>query len=64
MDCTKNLTACMGCTKKHAKCAWKDVVEDEMRVDFFDLSAREHRERGTSHGDDSAGGEDGSLSVA
>ena len=30
MDCLKNLTACMGCTKKHAKCSWKDVKQDEM----------------------------------
>lgn len=31
MDCLKNLTACMGCTKKHAKCSWKDVIDDELR---------------------------------
>ena len=31
MDCLKNLTACMGCTKKHAKCSWKDVVDEELR---------------------------------
>ena len=30
MDCLKNLTACMGCTKKHAKCSWKDVQPDEL----------------------------------
>ncbi|KAL8652318.1 MAG: hypothetical protein Q9226_004320 [Calogaya cf. arnoldii] len=30
MDCLKNLTACMGCTKKHAKCSWKDVTEQEL----------------------------------
>lgn len=30
MDCLKNLTACMGCTKKHAKCSWKDVKDDEL----------------------------------
>lgn len=30
MDCLKNLTACMGCTKKHAKCSWKDVRPDEL----------------------------------
>ena len=30
MDCLKNLTACMGCTKKHAKCSWKDVREEEL----------------------------------
>lgn len=31
MDCLKNLTACMGCTKKHAKCSWKDVKAEELR---------------------------------
>ena len=31
MDCLKNLTACLGCTKKHAKCSWKDVTDEELR---------------------------------
>lgn len=31
MDCLKNLTACQGCTKKHAKCSWKEVKEEELR---------------------------------
>lgn len=31
MDCLKNLTACMGCTKKHAKCSWRDVKEEELQ---------------------------------
>ena len=31
MDCQKNLTACIGCTRKHAKCSWKDVVDDELK---------------------------------
>lgn len=31
MDCLKNLTACVGCTKKHAKCSWKEVREEELR---------------------------------
>ncbi|CAO2652423.1 Nn.00g007060.m01.CDS01 [Neocucurbitaria sp. VM-36] len=34
MDCLKNLTACMGCTKKHAKCSWKEVREGELRGSF------------------------------
>ncbi|OGM40578.1 putative C6 finger domain protein [Aspergillus bombycis] len=38
MDCLKNLTACMGCTKKHAKCSWKDVKAEELQ------EPREHRE--------------------
>ncbi|KAF2653061.1 hypothetical protein K491DRAFT_555055, partial [Lophiostoma macrostomum CBS 122681] len=34
MDCLKNLTACMGCTKKHAKCSWREVRESEVRGTF------------------------------
>lgn len=29
MDCIKYLTACGGCTKKHAKCTWRDVSAEE-----------------------------------
>lgn len=29
-DCTKHLTACSACTKKHAKCSWKDIKEGEL----------------------------------
>ncbi|KAI5303530.1 hypothetical protein KEM56_007451 [Ascosphaera pollenicola] len=31
MECLKNLTACVGCTKKHAKCSWKDVKLEELQ---------------------------------
>ncbi|KOS22292.1 hypothetical protein ESCO_001573 [Escovopsis weberi] len=29
LQCIKHLTACQGCTKKHAKCSWKHVTEEE-----------------------------------
>ncbi|KAI9163617.1 mitochondrial carrier [Paramyrothecium foliicola] len=29
-ECVKHLTACQGCTKKHARCSWKAVTEDEV----------------------------------
>jgi len=29
-DCTKHLTACQACTKKHAKCSWRDIQEGEL----------------------------------
>ncbi|KAL8997499.1 MAG: hypothetical protein Q9188_006313 [Gyalolechia gomerana] len=55
MDCLKNLTACMGCTKKHAKCSWKDVIEQELidnplvlrsaREEGMDISSGGERER-------------------
>ncbi|KAJ5738710.1 hypothetical protein N7493_001865 [Penicillium malachiteum] len=44
MDCVKNLTACMGCTKKHAKCSWRDVKEDELRA-VWASSSSQTRER-------------------
>ncbi|KAI0020706.1 hypothetical protein F4780DRAFT_360963 [Xylariomycetidae sp. FL0641] len=28
--CIKHLTACQGCTKKHTKCTWKKLTEDEV----------------------------------
>ena len=33
LDHEVHLTACQGCTKKHAKCSWKDVREEELRDD-------------------------------
>lgn len=29
LACTKHNTACTGCTKKHAKCAWNKVTDEE-----------------------------------
>ncbi|KAL8676590.1 MAG: hypothetical protein Q9186_006906 [Xanthomendoza sp. 1 TL-2023] len=48
MDCSKNLTACMGCTKKHAKCSWKDVTEQELLEN--PLVLRSAREEATDTG--------------
>ena len=30
MDCVKNLTSCAGCTRKHARCHWREVSRDEL----------------------------------
>lgn len=30
MDCIKNLTSCAGCTRKHARCHWREVSRDEL----------------------------------
>lgn len=30
MDCVKNLTSCSGCTRKHARCHWRDVSREEL----------------------------------
>ncbi|RVX72572.1 hypothetical protein B0A52_03968 [Exophiala mesophila] len=48
MDCLKNLTACMGCTKKHAKCSWKEVKADELQGISTRHSASPERERAAS----------------
>ena len=60
MDCLKNLTACMGCTKKHAKCSWKDVEEQELKDHPFVLRVRS-KEEGISEGEGSRSGGDGSM---
>ncbi|KAJ9371408.1 hypothetical protein DTO282E5_3811 [Paecilomyces variotii] len=52
MDCLKNLTACMGCTKKHAKCSWKDVKEEELRE--FRPPVRNREATDESHREDTA----------
>lgn len=59
MDCLKNLTACMGCTKKHAKCSWKDVEEQELKDHPFVLRIRKE-EDGNSEGEGSRSGGEGS----
>ena len=59
MDCLKNLTACMGCTKKHAKCSWKDVEEQELKDHPFVLRIRKEDD-GNSEGEGSRSGGDGS----
>jgi hypothetical protein len=30
IPCVKHLTACVGCTKKHAKCSWRTLTDDEV----------------------------------
>ena len=50
MDCLKNLTACMGCTKKHAKCSWKDVKVEELRETQPSSSGKDHQ--GTNSGEE------------
>ncbi|KMU82456.1 hypothetical protein CIHG_00238 [Coccidioides immitis H538.4] len=47
MDCLKNLTACMGCTKKHAKCSWKEVRLEELR-DLYPRKSQEIAQSTTS----------------
>ncbi|ORY67438.1 uncharacterized protein BCR38DRAFT_325302, partial [Pseudomassariella vexata] len=31
-NCIKHLTACQGCTKKHARCNWKGLTEEEVVI--------------------------------
>lgn len=47
VECVKHLTACSGCTKKHAKCSWKTVTEEEVN--------RLKREMGAKDGIDGDG---------
>ncbi|KAH6887924.1 hypothetical protein B0T10DRAFT_529718 [Thelonectria olida] len=56
IPCVKHLTACVGCTKKHARCSWKTLTDDEVgrlkqeatlknSEDVVAVLARAHRER-------------------
>ncbi|KAJ8066719.1 hypothetical protein OCU04_004112 [Sclerotinia nivalis] len=51
--CTKHMTACAACTKKHAKCSWKDVKDGELEATASALTQR----------DSPAASEDGLLIV-
>ena len=55
MECTKHLTACQGCTKKHAKCSWKGMMNDE--VAWLRREARSGG--GSTEGDDGGSGSSG-----
>ncbi|KAI1744537.1 hypothetical protein F4680DRAFT_227756 [Xylaria scruposa] len=37
-QCIKHLTACQGCTKKHTKCTWKKLTEEEVSLLKGELS--------------------------
>lgn len=38
VQCIKHLTACQGCTRKHAKCGWKTVTDEEVAALKGDVS--------------------------
>ncbi|KAI5463992.1 hypothetical protein BGZ63DRAFT_421079 [Mariannaea sp. PMI_226] len=58
-SCIKHLTACVGCTKKHAKCSWSAVTDDEIQKLKEDIglttghksSADDNEEGITGHSD-------------
>ncbi|KAH6607247.1 c6 finger domain-containing [Trichoderma cornu-damae] len=56
LQCVKHLTACRGCTKKHARCNWRSVTDDE-------AVALKH-ELDMLHRDAQKGGEAAAASVA
>ncbi|KAL7788678.1 hypothetical protein V8C37DRAFT_387589 [Trichoderma ceciliae] len=42
LQCVKHLTACRGCTKKHARCNWRSVTDDEAATLKHELDALHH----------------------
>ena len=50
-DCTKHLTACQACTKKHAKCSWKDIKEGELDyVPLLSAPSQQFHSAGSENG--------------
>ncbi|KAM4061213.1 hypothetical protein HRG_009907 [Hirsutella rhossiliensis] len=52
LQCTKHLTACQGCTKKHAKCSWRFLTDDEIAW----LRSEAGAEGETTEGEQEGGG--------
>ncbi|OAQ78492.1 C6 finger domain-containingprotein [Purpureocillium lilacinum] len=44
LQCIKHLTACQGCTKKHAKCSWKTVTDEEIARLKYDMGVEVEQE--------------------
>jgi hypothetical protein len=49
LACVRHLTACQGCTKKHAKCSWKFVTEEEMTILKREMGIRVDTDRESVH---------------
>lgn len=67
VQCVKHLTACQGCTKKHAKCSWKAVTEEEMawlKGEVSNGAAGGDAEGGSGGGGPGGGGDDGASRSA
>ncbi|KAJ1324300.1 hypothetical protein MN608_10361 [Microdochium nivale] len=47
-QCVKHLTACQGCTKKHARCVWKGVTEEELTW-LRGQAAKDHDDENSGH---------------
>lgn len=48
LQCVKHLTACQGCTKKHARCSWKALGDEEIGRLRRDLGIQEGEIEGES----------------
>lgn len=57
ITCIKYLTACQGCTKKHAKCNWKSITEDEIAWLKGNAGSGETEGEGDDSGSRSGGGQ-------
>lgn len=62
-ECTKNLTACSACTKKHAKCSWKDVRDGELEG-LSHISGANGYGNGNGNGKGSASGNGNGFSTS
>ncbi|KAL6893315.1 hypothetical protein GGI43DRAFT_178469 [Trichoderma evansii] len=49
LQCVKHLSACRGCTKKHARCSWRNVTDEEAEIvrhqlDIIEREAQKQRD--------------------
>ncbi|XWW94171.1 hypothetical protein V2A60_002113 [Cordyceps javanica] len=44
LHCIKHLTACQGCTKKHAKCTWRTTTDEEAEMLKREMGIRMERD--------------------
>ncbi|KAK3364414.1 hypothetical protein B0T25DRAFT_443552, partial [Lasiosphaeria hispida] len=52
--CIKHLTACQGCTRKHAKCSWKGITAEEITALHKDTPPRPSTTAPASEGEEGA----------
>ncbi|KAM0470050.1 hypothetical protein ACHAPX_010141 [Trichoderma viride] len=76
LQCVKHLSACRGCTRKHARCSWRNVTDEEAEIvrhqlEIIEREAQKMREEAAAaaaaaqaEASDSHGSGSGSASIS